>query len=274
MRSWFQIHILARLLMMALCSSSSFAQQNILELFPERNKEWRRVSTEADAVIHVNTKSLVLESDGRIRATYRFRLGKKEKAVEKPGAYYKTRLETIQFDTREQTYRFIETTLLDGDGKIVYASGPVTTRAWTPLAGRTIGQFYNAAVELPPLGAWTVVAARYPDGTTPPSGNKTPNATPLVSSRVNTRVDRFEVGRNSCKTPSYEPGSLRGDEFAKWTGFTLKDAGISTEKVDAIKIKCESGDSISEIHVLLIASVARAKLLTGGVLLDLEKLDY
>jgi hypothetical protein len=273
MRSRFQVSIPACLLLIALCSSPSFAQ-NILELFPERDKEWRRVSTETDAVIHVNTGSLVLESNGRIRATFRFRLGKKEKAVEKAGAYYKTRLETIQFDTREQTYRFIETTLLDGDGKIVYASGPVTTRSWKPIAGRTVAQFYNVAVELPPLGAWTVVAARYPDGTTPPLDNNPPNAPPLVSSRVNTRVNQFGVGRNSCKTPSYESTSFRGDEFAKWTGFTLQDAGISTEKVDAIKIKCETGDRISEIHVLLIASVARAKLLSGGVLLDLEKLDY
>jgi hypothetical protein len=271
MRSRFQISILAYLLLIALCSSSSFAQQNILELFPERDKEWRRVSTATDAVIHVNTRSLVLESNGRIRATFRFRLGKKEKAVEKPGAYYKTRVETIQFDTREQTYRFIETTLLDGDGKIVYASGPVTTRAWKPIGGRTVGQFYRVAVELPPLGAWTVVAARYPDGTTPPSDKNTPNAPPLVSSRVNTRVDQFGVGRNTCNTPSYESAPLQGDEFAKWTGFTLKDAGISTETVDAIKIKCESSDRISEIHILLIASVARAKLLTGGVILDLEK---
>lgn len=273
MRPLFRISILVWLLLISLCALSTFAQHNILDLFPERDKTWQRVSTETYTVIHVNTKSLVLESNGRIRATFRFRLGKKEKAIEKPGAYYKTRLATIQFDTREGTYRYIETTLLDGDGKVVYASGLHAGGAWKPITGAAASELYRVAIELPPLGAWTVVGARYPDGTSPPSDKNDPSNPPLVSSRVNTRFDQFEVGRQVCKTPSYESALLRGDEFAKWTGFSLKDAGFSIEKIDAIKIKCESPARASEIHLLLIASTDRAKLLSGGVLLDLEKLQ-
>jgi hypothetical protein len=274
MRSLSQISILVCHLLIALCVSASFAQQNLLDLLPDRQKEWRRIITEADSNIDVSTSSLLLEPNGRLRATFRYRLSKQENAFEKPGAKYKTRLETLQFDTRENTYRVIETTLLDSSEKVVYASGLHMTRDWKPIRGRTAGRFYQTAVALPPLGAWTVVAAHYPDGTVPRSNNEHPTTTPLIRSRVDTRVDQFEVGRNACSTPSYESASFRDDEFVKWTGFTLKDMGFSTNNVDAIKIKCESPGRSSEIHLLLLASVDRAKLLSGGVVLDLEKLEY
>lgn len=274
MRSLFQINILACLLVLLLCDQPTLAQANLLDLFPDRKKEWQRISTDADSTVDVNTSSLVLESNGRLRATYRFRLSKEEKAFEKPGAKYKTRLETIQFDTRERTYRIVETTLLDSAGGVVYASGFETTRAWKPLNSVTASRFYRVAVELPPLGAWSVVAARYPDGTTVPPDDTDQDTTPQPRSLVSTRIEKFEVGRRGCSAPTYESSTLRAEEFAKWTGFSLKEAGFTTDQVDAIKIKCESPNLVSETHVLLVASANRAKLLSGGILLDLEKLQY
>ena len=271
MRSLFQSTIFAFLLLILLYDTPSSAQF-ILHL-PEGGKEWKRISTEADATIDVSRSSLVLESNGRLRATFRFSLAKQENAVEKPGAKYKTRFETIQFDARESKYRIVETKLLDSRGKVVYKSGFQLTRPWKEFNSSAASEFYRAAIELSPLGAWSVVAARYPYGTTQDDEND-PNTTLRRHSVVSTQIDKFEVGKKSCLSPTYEPSILRADEFVKWTGFTLKDAGFSTDTVDAIKIKCESSKLVSEIHVLLLASATRATLLSGGVIIDLEKIEY
>ena len=273
MRSRIQISGFVHHILLALSLLPAFAYgQNILDLLPERKNEWQRVSTDTYGVIDVNTSSLVLETNGRIRATFRTTLSKQEQLVEKPGTKYKIRLDTFQFDSREGTYRLIETDLLDSRGNVVYASGMNTTGAWKPLHGRSAGQFYQTAIALPPLGAWTVVAARYPDGTVPRSKDDDPSGPTLLRSRVMTELHNFEVpGEKRCTTPSYESASLKNDEFAKWTGFSLKDAGFVTDKVDAIKIRCASSDLTSEIHVLLFTAANRATLLSGGVLLDLER---
>ena len=272
MRSLFQITIFLFLLLVLLYATPSFGQY-VLHL-PERDKEWKRVSTEADANIDVKTSSLILESNGRIRATFRFHLAKPENAYEKPGSKYKTRFETIQFDVREDTYRIVETKLVDSRGKVVYESGLDLTRPWKEINSITGGKLYGVAVELSPLGAWSVVAARYPYSKVPSSDDHDPNAALGPNTLVSTRINKFEVGKESCSSPTYEPSVLGADEFVKWTGFSLKEAGFSTGKVEAIKIKCETSKLVSEIHVLLLASATRATLLSGGVILDLEKLQY
>lgn len=272
MRSLFQIIIFPFLLLVFLYETPAFAQF-VLHL-PEGNKEWKRISTDADAAIDVSTSSLNLESNGRIRATFRFSLAKQETAYEKPDAKYKTRLETIQFDARDDTYRIIETKLLDSRGKVVFESGLDLNRPWKPINSVTAGKFFSVAVGLSPLGAWSVVAARYPHGSPSPTEEDSPIDALKTNTMVSTRINKFEVGKKSCSTPTYEPSMIQADEFIKWTGFSLKDAGFSTDKVEAIKIKCETSQLVSEIHVLLLASATRATLLSGGVILDLEKLQY
>ena len=272
MRSLFQIIIFPILLLVLLYVTPSYSQY-VLHL-PERSKEWKRISTEADATVDVNTSSVVLESNGRIRATFRFSLAKQETAFEKPDAKYKTRVETIQFDVREDTYRILETKLLDSRGKAVYESELDLDRPWKKINSVTAGQFFSVAVGLSPLGAWSVVAARYPYGSPSPTDEDSLLTTLRPKTLVSTRITKFEVGKKSCSSPTYEPSMMRADEFVKWTGVSLKDAGFSTDKVEAIKIKCETPQLVSEVHVLLLASATRATLLSGGVLLDLEKLQY
>ena len=288
MKSLFNINTFQCLLLIVLSTSPALAQWNLLDLFPDRKKEWLRVSTEANTTIQVSTGSLVLEPGRRIRATFRFNLSKQESAFGKPEAKYKTRIETIQFDTLEYNYRIIETTLLDSSGNVVYKSAPDVTPAWKPIRGITASKFYDAATNLSPLGAWAVVASRYPKGTIPPLGDhaddrlirrgpdgvSNQNPVPTLHSRVITQVNNFEVERKTCSRPSYESGTLSNAEFVKWTDFSLKDAGIPTDAVNVIKIKCESADPVSEIHLLLLASATRATLISGGVLFDLEKLKY
>src|SRR6186713_745693 len=114
------------LLLAALCVLPSIGYGQGLSLpIPEKNsKEWRRINTGQDSTTDIGVASLVLEPNGLFRATFRISLSKSEEAAEKPGAKYKTRLLTIQFDTRKTAYRIFETSLLDSSDKVVYASGP------------------------------------------------------------------------------------------------------------------------------------------------------
>lgn len=272
MRSLFQITIFPHLLLILLYAAPCFAQYVIY--LPPRDKEWKRISTAGDSQVDINTSSLILESNGRIRATFRFSLTKQETAFEKPDSKYKTRFETIQFDVREDTYRRIQTKLVDSRGKVVYETGLDMDQPWKKINSVTAGRLFSVAVGLSPLGAWSIVAARYPYGNPSPIEEDGPMTTLRPNSRVNTRIDKFEVGKKSCLSPTYEPSMMRADEFAKWTGVALKDVGFPADRVEAIKIKCETSERVSEIHVLLLASATRATLLSGGVLIDLEKLEY
>ncbi len=245
--------------------------QNLLDLLPERPKEWRRVIT-ADANIDVSVSSLILEPNDIFRAKFRTSLSKSEEAFEKPGVKYKTRLETVQFDSRNQMYRVVETVLLDSSDKTVFSSGPVMTARWREI-GRTAGRMYSAASELRPLGSWTIASVRYADGGQP-SSEEAPDLTKLIGSNVSARMEQFQVARETCRYPAYESQTIDDKTFEKAVGVPFKTAGLVTESLDALLIRCRSNDNVAELHLLFLLPADKAVLFSGGVLLDLEKPKY
>ena len=256
MRSLFHLTIVTLGLLIALCiQPSNLRGQNILDLFPDRVKDWQRLSTEKDSSTDVGIRSLVLEPNGLFRATFRIQLAKAEKAPEKPDAKYKTRLMTIQFDSRKRMYRIVETTLLDSSEKVVYTSGQLTDAPWRRGDG---GSFYSAAIQLPPLGQWKVM-----------STSDSESSENIYS--VTTEVDRFYVGRTSCTGPDYESTLMTREEIAKLTGLPIKAFPMSDEKVNVVKIKCSSLNPASEIHILVPRALNSAILLSGGILYTLQK---
>jgi hypothetical protein len=234
--------------------SVSASSQNLLDLIPERSKEWKRLSTEQDSYTDVGVSSLVLEPHGILRATFRTRLSKLERAPEKPDVKYKTRLMTLQFDSRKDMYRIFETTLLDSSEKAVYESGQLTTGAWKPTSG---GAFLTAASYLPPLGNWSVTSS---------SDNQRNDVT-----GVSLVLERFQIGRTTCSLPSYESTSISREELAKLTGLAASKIQPSVEKVNVIKMTCDSLTLTSEIHYLIPRGVNRAILLSGGTLFSLQQ---
>jgi len=243
--------------------------QSVRVFLPERAKDWQRVVTAADSTIDVNISSLVLEPNGIFRATFRTSLAKSEEAFEKPGVKYKTRVETIQFDSRTQAYRSIETTLFDSSDKSVLASGSKTGAKWRPL-GSTAAKMYGAALRTGPFAAWRIARVRYADGRVVTSDEDAQLAQ-LSGATVWIEFDRFAIARDECRKLSYESREIGNDEFHKWTGKSLKDVGLEDEKISALKISCEQKPGAFELHYLFGGSDGRATLLSGGVLIDLEK---
>ena len=238
--------------------------QSISLPIPERTaKEWRRINAGEDSATDIGVSTLVLEPDGLFRATFRISLSKSEEAAEKPGAKYKARLLTIQFDPRKPAYRIFETTLLDSSDKVVYASGPVSAGAWRALVrtSQAYNIYYSAALDLPPLGLWKLA-----------SSSNAQAVAPGDTLSVATKLDRFQVGRGtSCSKPSYESASMTREELAKLTGLATNSFQLSDERVNVVKIKCDSPNLTSETHILILKSIDRAILLSGGDLYALEK---
>ena len=257
MKLLFRIHILAAVFaVLWLLPSPLKAQPNLLELFPDRKSEWKRLSTDDNSTTDVSVSSLVFESNGIFRATFRIQVGKPERAIEKPGIKYKTRMMTLQFDSRKNAYRTFETILLDSSKKVVYESGKLVDAPWIP--GQA-GIFYRAASKLSPLGLWSVVSS----SDSVASGHIT---------GLTTQLDRFQIGRTSCSVPDYESVSMTRDEFAKLSGIRTAASivDMSTDKENAVKIKCSTSNLTSEVHFLILKSLDRAILLSGGELYVLE----
>lgn len=271
MRPLFRKSIFAFSSMLALSIALPAHGQSLKVFLPERDKEWQRVVTASDSTIDVNASSLVLEPNDVFRATFRTSLSKSEEAFEKPGVKYKTRVETIQFDSRTQTYRSVETTLFDSSDKTVFASGLKTTAKWRPL-GSTAAKMYRAALRTGPFSGWCIVGVRYADGRAV-TQDEDAQLAQLFGADVLVEVDRFWIGRNACSNPSYESREIGDAEFRKWTGKSLNEVGLGNEKAGALKIVClqKAGAWASELNYLFFGSDGRATLLSSGVLIDLEK---
>jgi hypothetical protein len=259
MRSMFHMRHFWFYILAALCLMPSVGFSQGLSLpIPDRTKEWRRISTDQSSTTDIGFSTLLLEPHGLIRATFRIELSKSEEVAGKPGAKYKTQLLTIQFDSRKKAYRIFETTLQDSSGKVVHSSGPNSAGTWKQIA-RSAYTFYEAALNLPPIGNWTVASSSDPQAT-------------VSDAQVAVRPERFQVGRNTCSLPSYESTLMSRDELAKLTGLAPNAFQLDLERINVVKIKCDSPGLTSESHILILKSVDRAVLLSGGELYSLAKI--
>jgi len=266
MRSIFYSAYFALCVLAAICALPFVGSSQSFSLpIPDRpGKEWLRITTAQDSTTDVGVSTLVLEPNGLFRATFRISLSKSEDAAEKPGAKYKVRLLTLEFDPTKPAYRIFETTLLDSSDKVVYASGPISSGTWRPFVrtSQTYNTYYSTALNLPPLGLWKITS----------SSNSQPSSSGDGPSSVAATMDRFQIGRiTSCSRPSYESAPMTRDDLAKLTGLSKNAFQLSDEKVNVVKIRCDSANITSETHILILKSVDRAILLSGGDVYALEK---
>ena len=240
------------------------AQDLTFSLPRSHEKIWQRVLTGPDSNIDVKTASLVLEPNRLFRSQFRTTFARSEESFEKPGTKYKTRLETFQFDAQNDKYRVIETTLFDSSEKIVYESGPLTTRSWKPLRGQTVARLYETAAGLHPLGTWTTIGIWA-------AGSEQSASSEELQGRLSLHLNRFATGRTNCTAPRYESVIMRGDDFSSMTGREPTAAGFPEPKIAAVRIRCEPKTGSSELHILFLAAAGRATLLSSGVVYDLQK---
>ena len=69
------------LLLAALCLMPSLGYGQLSMSIPDRNKEWRRISTDQESTTDVGVSTLMLEPNGLLRSTFRIGLSKSEDAV-------------------------------------------------------------------------------------------------------------------------------------------------------------------------------------------------
>lgn len=232
----------------------------------KQDSKWQRVITGPGFNIDLSTSSLMLEPNRIFSAKFKTSLSKSERVDAKPGVKYTTRLETIQFDSKNSSYRIAETTLLDSSGKIVSTYAVAGTEGWKPIRRGTASQLYDAARALPPFGTWKVVTYRYADGS-PPSSNDPPELTRLIGSSFWLSFDIVQLDGKSCSSPMFEARTISNEEFVSRIGSPLKSLG---DKIESVFMKCESDNSSMSRTFFIRLANTKMLLLWEGVLLELE----
>ena len=104
----------------------------------DQKEKWERVYTGEDSIIEINLSNVTfVQYNASRQVTFAYNTGrvafrtvysKPEALKDTPGAKYKNRRETIEFNCAANRYRLHEATLLDEKGKIVKVI------AWDPSA--------------------------------------------------------------------------------------------------------------------------------------------
>lgn len=228
-------------------------------------KRWQRVSTESGFVSDVDSRSLAIGKDRLISARFRTTFAKAER-LPSSSTQYKTREDTIQFDTSEGRYRIIESSYLDGSGKLIASSAATD---WKPLRSGMGSRMYHAAARLRPFGEWSVLTYRYASGE-PASADDPPELRNLIRSHVVLSPDRFVAGKLTCDSPVLEARTITDEESRKRIGSPLKAIGIMENKVDVLFVNCDAKDSFPPNTMMLQTSDGKIVMLWDGAFLELE----
>jgi hypothetical protein len=230
--------------------------------------QWLRTVTDDDFVIDVNRSSMVIGPDHVISARFRTTLLKEETVPGKPTVRYLTRVDSIHFDLKDRQYLIHESSFLDASATVVLSL--TGTGDWKPRYGRTADKLFQAARQLSPFGFWKVLSYRYASGR-PHANGEPPELTSLVGTTVRLDLDGVSVGKGQCWSPVFEPKTTTNEEFVKQTGSPLKALGISTDKVEAITVKCRAGDGFPSQTLILKLAGNNALMLWEGVFLKIER---
>jgi hypothetical protein len=239
---------------LALATSRAFAQED----------EWHRVVTGAGFNIDIAVESLKLQADNRVSARFKTTLSKAEPIGGSSKTKYKTRIETIEFDTNSGQYRVLETSLLDESGKVALSS---SSDQWKPIRG-TAAELRNRALNLPPFGTWKVMTYRYADGR-PPSASDPPELKALIGNYLWLNFSSVQLGGKSCQNPHFQLETVENDAFFNRTGSPLKAIGIDAIKVDAVLMKCSNDISGTKQTFFLQLPTGKLLLLWEGVFVEL-----
>ena len=231
----------------------------------QQKDEWHRVITGPGFNIDISESSLKLEPNRVISAKFKTTLSTSEKIGGKSDLKYKTRLETIRFDSKERRYSISETALLDPSGKVVLSS---SSNEWKPIKG-TASQLYQRALTLPPFGSWKVNTYWYADGK-PAAIEDPPDLRKLIGASLWLTFDNVQLAGENCARPSFELKSISDEEFLKRTGSSFKSIGIEARKVDSVSMRCETSGSNLEQTFFLLFPDGKLLLLWEGVFLELE----
>jgi hypothetical protein len=233
-------------------------------------ENWLRVMTGEDSTVEVDHDSLALRPNQMISARFKTKFATPQSVPGKAGAVYNDRIDSIIFDTAGRRYRIAESSFFDSAGTKVYSHSASPASDWKPSDGLTVNRLFNAAVQLPPYGAWTVISYRYASGE-PASAADPTELKKLVGSETYLKWNKIVVGGLTCLSPALEPKTVTNEEFLKVAGSSLDALGLGPTKVEAVYIDCKGQSDFASRILILKLSGAKALMLWEGVFLEMER---
>lgn len=232
------------------------------------NDDWRRVYTGEDSIIDLNPASLIFEPERVLRVTLRTVLSQPERLNRTSETKYKSRIETVEFKTALNEYRYRQMIWLDSAGKTVWSDEPGPPPAWKPYKnGGMMYRLFEAVRELPPFGEWKVIDYRFGDGT--PVDHS--EFRKFIGARVSFDPQRAAVGAKVCSLPAYQSGPASDKDFSREMGISLQSLGIQTDHTRTVVVKCESNDWTPPRSLLVHLPEGGELLLWQGVFLVLKR---
>lgn len=231
---------------------------------------WHRVYTGEESVIELNTVSVKFDDSRVLRMNLRTVLEKEESLRERPGAKYKTRLETVEFKLDRKEYRLIQVDYLDSAGKTINSYKSLSAE-WKPVrpAGMMDRLFYASQTFLP-FGKWKVVSYSFAEGGTGTTENAA-ELNRLIGTPVLLEAARARIDESVCTSAAYKSSHLSIKELSRRMGMDIKLSGLHADEVEIISIKCESGTWEPPQSLLIELREGGILMLWKGVFLTLKK---
>lgn len=246
------------IILVGLCAALTLAQ--------DESNTWQRVITGSGFNIDVGVGSLKLEANRNFSAKFKTTLSKSEPIDEKSGKKYKTRIETIEFNSNPYEYRVAATDFLDSGGKLIISSA---STKWKPIRGGTASALYERAKSLPPFGSWKVRTYHFADGKAAGPADA-PDLRKLLGASLFLSFDNVQLVGKSCTWPSFELKKISDEEFTRRIGSSLKTLGVVGTSIDAILMQCNPDRSHLPQTFFLQLSNHKILLFWNGVFLELE----
>lgn len=232
---------------------------------------WLRVMTDEDSVTEIDRVSLIIGPKHLIGAKYRTVLSTTMPVPGTPNVIYKTRIDTIQFDTRTRSYRISESAFFDTSQKSVLSFvNSDSNVGWKQLRGRTALRLFSAASQLRPFGTWKVISYHYASGEGPAMDDPS-ELRDLIGRNLILGLDQLFIGKSNCVGPTFEAHLISDAEISKKYGLSIKDLGIAADSVNVMRIACNSNKAYPPYILVILQTTTRAKLLWDGVFLEIER---
>lgn len=229
---------------------------------------WQRVHTGEDSVIDLNTALVEFDVGHILRIEIRTILNTPEELRDNLRTKYLTRLETVEYNLRQQKYRIIHVVLLDSSGKKVQTFD-MKSAEWKPLrpGGMMDRLLYGARPSLP-FGGWKIVSYRLVEGTST-RDQASPELERMIGGSIGLEADQANVNESVCKLPAYKSERVSLSELSRKLGVDVK-LSLGSD-IEMITVNCESNGWVPPRSLLIRLPEGDMLMLWNGVFLTLKR---